>query len=81
MWDHVRTDSTTSNPNTLPHQKLPKRPIIQSGRNMLEESVPTFENVEFVFAKEISRFLHKLDRVVTDKSSLHRRRIQGKCVP
>ncbi len=45
---------------------------------MLEESVPTCESVEFVFAKAISRFLHKLDKVDMDKSFSLRRRTLGR---
>ena len=41
---------------------------------MSVESVPTSENVEFVFDKAISRFSHKLDKVDMAKFFLRRRR-------
>lgn len=67
--DNDRLGSTTSNPNSLHLLQPMKIPTIRSGRNMLEESVPTCESEESDFARAISRFLHKLGKVDMDRSS------------
>jgi hypothetical protein len=74
----VKPASVISNLNFPILQPPPKRHTILFGRNTLEESVRTFESAEFVFVKVTSKFLHKLDRVDMDKSSLLRRRILEK---
>jgi hypothetical protein len=79
MSDNVKTDLPTSSPNTLRLRRHPQKPMILSGKNIPEESVPTCESVVSASAKVISRFLHKSDKVDTDKSSLLRRRIQRRC--
>ena len=76
----AKIDSITSDRNFLNLQRHPRRPTIQSGRNMLVESVQICENVVFASAKEISRFLRKLDKVVMVRSSLLRRRTLVKSV-
>lgn len=70
--------SITSKPNSLHLQRHRRRHIIRSGKNMLAESEPTYENVAFVSGRVISRFLHKLAKVDTARSSLLRRRTQEK---
>lgn len=78
--DNDILDSATSKPNSLHLPQPTKKHIILSGRNMLEESVPTCERDESVFARVISKSLHKLDKVDMDRSSSLRRRIPERCV-
>ena len=57
-----------------------KKHTILSGKNMLEENVPTCESDESVFARVISKSLHKLDKGDMDKSSSPKRKIPERCV-
>jgi hypothetical protein len=79
MSAHVKIDLTISKPNTLLLQRPPKRFTIPFGTSIPAESVPICESVESAYAKAISKFLHRSDKVVMDKFFLLRRRIPERC--
>lgn len=79
MSVNVKLDLPTSRPRTHHHLRRNRKLTTLSGSNTLVESELICASAVSVSAKVTSRFLHKWDKVATDRSSSLRRKIPRRC--